>query len=81
MKFNKFIYSLFSITVLLLYIYNQGISKYSVSIFSSIPSKYNIFMVETNTQSDYLNFNQLCSVESNALHNPQATINLLTGVN
>ncbi len=37
-----------------------------------------IFLVETNTESDYLNFNQLCSVESNALHNPQATINLLS---
>ena len=81
MKLNQFmfsLFSLFSISVLLLNVYNQDISKYSVSIFSGIPSKYNIFMVETNTESDYLNFNQLCSIESNALHNPQATLNLLS---
>jgi lactosylceramide 4-alpha-galactosyltransferase len=72
------LFSLFSISVLLLNVYNQDISKYSVRLFNGIPSKYNIFMVETNTESDYLNFNQLCSVESNALHNPQATLNLLS---
>ena len=39
---------------------------------------FNIFMVETNMKSKYLNLKQLCTIESNALHNPEATVNLVS---
>lgn len=36
--------------------------------------KFNIFMVETNHKAEYMSLRQMCSIESAALHNPEATI-------
>jgi lactosylceramide 4-alpha-galactosyltransferase len=38
--------------------------------------RYNIFLVETNDSKTYLNYRQLCAIESAAKHNPDATVHV-----
>ena len=50
----------------------------TINSTEKIKEAFNIFMIETNMKSKYLNLKQLCTIESNALHNPEATVNLVS---
>ena len=80
MGINKWALNLFTLSFLsfcLLYIYYKDSSNdKSVKILKGLPQSYNIFMVETNSEADYLTLKQLCCIESNALHNPNAKLNI-----
>jgi hypothetical protein len=84
MAFNSSMRFLFILTLSIsgflytAYIYND--TKYLVNSDEITPSKtsnkrlFNIFMTETNVNSEQMTLKQLCSIESNALHNPEATL-------